>query len=73
MLTDGDFCVRMINLPGDIYGAVRLSGDDFANIYINDQLSPMGKRRAFRHEMRHIENNDFFNDRPIQEIEREDS
>ena len=68
-MIDGEFVVRLVNLPGDIGGAVRLSDDGFANIYINDQLSPNARRKAFAHEMRHIENNDFYNDKPIQEIE----
>lgn len=68
-MIDGEFVVRLVNLPGDIGGAVRLSDDGFANIYINDQMSPNARRKAFDHEMRHIENNDFYNDKPIQEIE----
>lgn len=69
-MIDGEFTVRMINLPGDIHGAVRLSEDGFANIYINDQLAPEAKRKAFEHEVKHIDNNDFYNGKPIQEIER---
>ena len=69
-MNDGEFIVRMVNLPGDIHGAVRLSEDGFANIYINDQLSPQARKKAFRHEAKHIENNDFYNDKPISEIER---
>ena len=68
-MNDGEFIVRMVNLPGDIHGAVRLSEDGFANIYINDQLSPMAKMKAFRHETRHIENDDFYNDEPVSKIE----
>lgn len=69
MLTDGDYCVRMIGLPGDIGGATRLSEGDYANVYINDQLSPQAKRRVFLHEIRHIERNDFFNGLSIEEVE----
>lgn len=28
-------------------------------VYIDDRLSPEGKRRAFRHAVRHIKNKDF--------------
>lgn len=69
MLTEGDYCVRMVNFPGDIHGAVMLSEDDFANIYINDQLAPWAKRKAFDHEIMHIEQNDFYNEKPIWEVE----
>ena len=69
-MIDGEYAVRMVNLPGDIHGAVRISEDGFANIYINDFLSPKAKRKAFDHEEKHIDNNDFYNNKPIQEIER---
>ena len=65
-----DCIVRMVNFPGDIHGAVRLSEDGFANIYINDKLAPMAKLEAYLHEKKHIDRNDFYNDDPITEIER---
>lgn len=70
-LYEGEYTCRMVNLPGDIHGACRLTGDgtDFPTIYINDQLAPEAKRRAFDHEMKHLENDDFHNDRPIAKIE----
>lgn len=71
MLTDGEYIVRMIKLPGDIHGAVRISDTDFGNIYINDQLSPMAKRRIFQHEIRHLERGDFYSDHPIRDIEKD--
>ena len=69
MLTDGDYIVRMVNLPGDINSVVRLDNDGFGNIYINDALSPDQKEKAFIHECRHLERGDFYNDLPIREIE----
>lgn len=68
-MNDGEYVVRLVNLPGDIGGAVRLSEDGFANIYINDQLSDKAKKEAYIHEAMHMKNNDFYNDRPISEIE----
>jgi len=70
-LLEGEYAVRVVNLPGDVLGCVRLTrdGNDFPNIYINDQLAPEAKRKAFDHEMRHLENDDFYNDRTIQEVE----
>lgn len=68
---EGEYAVRMVPFPGDIYGCVKLTrdGTDFPNIYINDQLSPDARRRAYDHEMRHLENDDFYNDRPIDDVE----
>lgn len=69
MLTDGDYICRMVNLPGDVKGALRVDNDDFGNIYINDLLSPMAKRRAFLHEYRHLQRNDLYNSLSIKEVE----
>lgn len=69
MLTDGDYHVYMIPFPGDIKAAVRIDAEGFASIYINDYLSPEAKKRAFLHEIRHIERDDFYNSLPISIIE----
>lgn len=68
-LYDGEFACRMMDFPGDVHGAVRLSADDFPNIYINDWLAPAARRRAFAHEMDHLEDDDFYNDSSIDEVE----
>jgi len=70
-LLEGEYAIRMVNFPGDVHGCVRLTSDgsEFPNIYINDQLSPSARRKAFDHEMNHLENEDFYNDRPIDEVE----
>ena len=70
MLTDGDYHVYMIPFPGDIKAAVRIDAEGYASIYINDYLSPEAKKRAFLHEIRHIERDDFYNSLPISTIER---
>lgn len=69
MLTDGDYVCRMVPLPGDIYAVLREDKDGFGNIYINDQLSPMAKRRAFKHEIRHLMRGDMDKDADIRDIE----
>lgn len=68
-MIDGEYAVRLVKLPGDVRGVVRLSEDGFANIYINDQLSPEARRMTFEHERTHIESDDFYNSKPIQDIE----
>jgi len=71
MLLEGEYCCRVLDLPGDVHGAVRLTrdGENFPNIYINDQLAPPARRRAFRHEMAHLDQDDFYNQRTIEEAE----
>ena len=69
ILTDDEYRVYLVKLPATIHGAVRLDQDGFPSIYINDDLSPKAKKDAFVHEMRHIMEDDMYNDRPIEEVE----
>lgn len=69
-MTEDEYRVYMIQFPGDINAAVRVDCEGFPSIYINDALSPEAKKRAFLHELRHIEDEDFYNDRSIEEVER---
>lgn len=73
-LYEGEYQCRMILLPGSVHGAVRLTNDgtDYPNIYINDALAPEARLRAFDHEMLHLENDDFYTDKKIQEVENYD-
>lgn len=68
-MSEDEYRVYLIKLPPTIHGAVRVDKDGFASIYINDLLSPDAKKAAFLHEMRHLENDDLYNDSPITEIE----
>lgn len=67
---DDYYRVYLVPLPATVRGACRLDPEGFASIYINDQLSPKGKKAAFLHEMRHIRRNDHTNTRNIQEVEQ---
>lgn len=68
-MTEGEFRVYLVKLPGTIHGAVRIDADGFPSIYINEALSPDAKRAAFLHEIRHIERDDFYNNKSIREVE----
>lgn len=68
-MSDDEYRVYEVPLPGDIYGAVRLDADGFASIYINEALAPQAKRETLDHELRHIRRNDFHNDKDIKEVE----
>lgn len=70
-MTGEDYTVRLVMFPGDIRAAVRLDDEGYPTIYINDALSPEAKKRAFLHELKHIENDDHYNDKPIEEAERD--
>ena len=64
-----DYRVYLVKLPATVRGAVRIDNDGFASIYINEQLSPQAKKAAFLHEMRHLQNDDMYNDKSIYEVE----
>ena len=68
-MTEDEYRVYLMPFPGDILGAVRIDAEGFPSIYINDALSPEAKRRALEHELKHIQNDDFFNGKSIQEVE----
>ena len=69
MLTDGDYHVYLVRLPGDVLGVVRVDQDGFASVYINDQLTPKRKKAVLRHELRHVTRCDHTSGRPITEVE----
>lgn len=66
---DGEYTCRMMHFPGDIYAILRVSPDGYGNIYVNDQLSPAAKKRAFEHELKHFLRGDMDNSLSIQEVE----
>ena len=67
---DAPYTVYMMHFTGDIKAAARVAPDGHISIYINDQLSREGRKRALKHELEHIANDDWYNDRPIEEAER---
>lgn len=69
-MTDLDYRVYIIALPGTVRAAVRIDSDGFASIYINASLSMAEQAKAFKHEMRHLRRGDMFNFRSIRQIER---
>lgn len=70
---DDEYAVYMVQLPGDIYGAVRLDADGFASIYINEALAPQAKRETLDHELDHLRHHDHTNDKDIFFIENRNS
>lgn len=58
VITEYDTRVVLAQMPARIRSYVVLV-DGFYTIVLNDALSPMGKHRAYNHEMEHIQNGDF--------------
>lgn len=64
-----NYRVYLVKLPATVHGAIRIDNEGFASIYINEQLSPQAKKAAFLHEIRHLQNDDMYNDKSIYEVE----
>ena len=71
MLIEGsDYYVREIPFPNYRVGGMVMPNDDGSfSVYINANLSQERKKKALDHELDHIENYDFYNRKPITEIE----
>lgn len=67
-----DYFVRLIDFPNQAAGGVSVSnGDGTFSIFINTRCSPARQRKALEHELKHLVDNHFFRDAPIDEVERE--
>lgn len=69
LIEGSDYCVRVIDFPTHLGGAVVTSEDGFYNVYLNARCSWEKQREAFLHEMQHITRDDFYNDKDIMEVE----
>ena len=71
MLIEGmDYTVRLVPwLSGDIPAMVTPDKDGHCSIYINENLSHEARLEALKHELRHIERDDFYNAAPIEAVE----
>lgn len=69
ILAEADYIVRTVDLPPAIGGVVTPNDDGTFSIYINARQSVDRQLAAFKHEVDHIAENDFYNGKSIQEIE----
>lgn len=67
-MTD-DCVVRLIDLPAAVGALVAVDEDGFNNIYVNARWGYNGQRRAYKHEVTHIENDDAHNADDIRTVE----
>lgn len=58
VIREEEITVVLAKMPARIRAYVVLK-DDHYTVVINDQLSPVAKMRAYRHEVNHIMNGDF--------------
>lgn len=69
LIENQDYFVRVIPLPCNLCGMVTPNDDGSFSVYINADIDDQRKKEALDHELEHIENDDFYNGRPITEIE----
>lgn len=63
--------VRTIPLPYTVHGLVTPNDDGTYNIYLNENLPEEARRRYLSHELAHIYGDHLYDDRPVEELERE--
>ena len=63
--------VRLIDLPYNVDELVSVDEDGFASIYLNARHSYEKQKRSLKHALRHLEGDDFHNDKDIRTIEHE--
>lgn len=68
-LDGADFFVRIVDLPVGVGGCVAPNDDGTFSVYINARSSCRKQRESYKHELRHIERDDFYNGLPIEQIE----
>ena len=61
--------IRMIDLPVTVKGLTVKDSEGDYNIYLNSRLSADVQALAFRHEVEHIRNGDFYSDESVREME----
>lgn len=66
-----DYIVRLIDLPYSVGGMVSVDETGFANIYINARMSIEQQRKNLKHELKHLKDNDIYNDKDIRTVEHQ--
>lgn len=64
-----DYFVYYDTFPYSIRGLVTTNDDGTYSIFLNNRYPLSVLRKTFRHEVRHIENEDFYNGIPIETVE----
>lgn len=64
-----EYYIRYIDMPSVTKGMTIEDSDGFFNIYINASLSAAEQEEAIKHEIRHLERNDFDTEKSLREAE----
>lgn len=66
---EGEYIIRVMDMPECLNGMVKYDENDFANVYVNAKLNAEARQKAADHELTHVINDDIHNDAPIEVIE----
>ena len=66
---EGEYIVRIMDMPDGSKGCVVYDDDGFSNVYINARLSQEQRVKEFWHEIHHIIKDDLNNDDDISTVE----
>ena len=66
---DGDIVVRGMRMPHNVRGYIVSESNGVYNIFINSCLDEFQQKKALRHELEHIIENDFESEKSLFEIE----
>lgn len=71
MIDDGQYRIEYINHKNTrIRGSIEIDEDGFATIYINARNAINHQLDTVDHELRHLMNDDAYNDKPLEDVER---
>lgn len=68
-LENCDYFVRFMNLPPKIYACVLLNPDNTYTMILDPRRDSESQLDDYTHELWHIIRDDFYNGKPIEEIE----
>lgn len=68
-LPDVDYFVYYEKFPPSIRGLVTPNDDGTFSIFINSSMPDSWRLETYAHEVKHIQNDDFYNDVPLSKIE----
>ena len=66
-----DTYIRLVPLPVKVEGVTLPNDDGSFDVYINSRLSPARQQETLEHELRHIRQEHFYLDLPVERMERQ--
>lgn len=66
-----DYYVRLVSLPTRVEGVTVPNADGSFSVYINSALSEEKRADVLSHELRHIREEHFYLDMPVERMERQ--